>query len=190
MISPSLPYPHLSVRVEQELKARNIQHARNLYDRAVTLLPRVDQMWLKFVYLEELLQNIAGARQVFERWMKWEPDDKGQSAPLLPSPARTDPQSLSLVHLSLASVHQGTFSLFGGHSTGADSSALPMSPQLELRYNEFDRASMIYERWIGTRPEPKNWIVWSRYEEDRGKPGPSLTPPPAGHLTRGTTLTV
>ena len=63
----------------QELKARNIQHARNLYDRAVTLLPRVDQMWLKFVYLEELLQNIAGARQVFERWMKWEPDDKGQS---------------------------------------------------------------------------------------------------------------
>jgi len=32
-------------------------------------------MWLKFVYLEELLQNIAGARQVFERWMKWEPDD-------------------------------------------------------------------------------------------------------------------
>lgn len=61
----------------QELKARNIQHARNLYDRAVTLLPRVDQIWLKFVYLEELLQNIAGARQVFERWMKWEPDDKG-----------------------------------------------------------------------------------------------------------------
>lgn len=32
---------------------------------------------------------------------------------------------------------------------------------------------MIYERWIGTRPEPKNWIVWSRYEEDRGKPGSS-----------------
>jgi hypothetical protein len=49
--------------------------------------------------------------------------------------------------------------------------------KLELRYNEFDRASMIYERWIGTRPEPKNWITWSRYEEDRGKPGPSLFPP-------------
>lgn len=67
------------IQTTQELKARNIQHARNLYDRAVTLLPRVDQIWLKFVYLEELLQNIAGARQVFERWMKWEPDDKGRS---------------------------------------------------------------------------------------------------------------
>lgn len=27
---------------EQELKARNINHARNLFDRAITLLPRVD----------------------------------------------------------------------------------------------------------------------------------------------------
>jgi len=63
-----------------ELKARNIQHARNLYDRAVTLLPRVDQFWYKYVYLEELLENIPGARQVFERWMAWEPDDKAWQA--------------------------------------------------------------------------------------------------------------
>lgn len=35
----------LSLRPElmmQELKARNINHARNLFDRAITLLPRVD----------------------------------------------------------------------------------------------------------------------------------------------------
>ena len=63
-----------------ELKSRNVQHARNLFDRAVTLLPRVDQLWYKYVYLEELLQNVPGARQVFERWMQWEPDDKAWSA--------------------------------------------------------------------------------------------------------------
>lgn len=63
-----------------ELKSRNVQHARNLFDRAVTLLPRVDQLWYKYVYLEELLQNVPGARQVFERWMKWEPDDKAWQA--------------------------------------------------------------------------------------------------------------
>jgi len=57
-----------------------VQHARNLFDRAVTLLPRIDQLWYKYVYLEELLQNVPGARQVFERWMKWEPDDKGWQA--------------------------------------------------------------------------------------------------------------
>lgn len=63
-----------------ELKGRNVQHARNLFDRAVTLLPRIDQLWYKYVYLEELLQNVPGARQVFERWMKWEPDDKAWQA--------------------------------------------------------------------------------------------------------------
>lgn len=63
-----------------ELKGRNVQHARNLFDRAVTLLPRVDQLWYKYVYLEELLQNVPGARQVFERWMQWEPDDKAWQA--------------------------------------------------------------------------------------------------------------
>jgi crooked neck len=65
---------------EMELKARAVQHARNLFDRAVTLLPRVDQLWYKYVYLEELLQNVPGARQVFERWMAWEPDDKAWQA--------------------------------------------------------------------------------------------------------------
>lgn len=64
----------------KELKARNVQHARNLFDRAVTLLPRIDQLWYKYVYLEELLQNVPGARQVFERWMKWEPEDKAWQA--------------------------------------------------------------------------------------------------------------
>lgn len=63
-----------------ELKSRNVQHARNLFDRAVTLLPRVDQLWYKYVYLEELLQNVPGARQVFERWMQWEPEDKAWQA--------------------------------------------------------------------------------------------------------------
>lgn len=46
----------------------------------MTLLPRIDQLWYKYVYLEELLQNVPGARQVFERWMKWEPEDKAWQA--------------------------------------------------------------------------------------------------------------
>ncbi len=86
---------------QQELKARNVQHARNIFDRAVSLLPRVDvvspspplelqrgpdtcpssQLWYKYVFLEELLLNVPGARQVFERWMTWEPDDKVRLEP-------------------------------------------------------------------------------------------------------------
>jgi hypothetical protein len=34
----------------------------------------------KYIHMEEMLGNIAGARQVFERWMKWEPDHNGWAA--------------------------------------------------------------------------------------------------------------
>ncbi|KAJ9157735.1 TPR-like protein [Pleurostoma richardsiae] len=60
--------------VDSEIRNRNIAHARNLLDRAVTRLPRVDKLWYKYVYVEETLGNFAGLRQVFARWMSWEPD--------------------------------------------------------------------------------------------------------------------
>ena len=46
----------------------------------VQLLPRVDQLWYKYIHMEEMLGNIGGARQIFERWMKWEPDHHGWTA--------------------------------------------------------------------------------------------------------------
>ena len=66
--------------VEAEMKHRNINHARNLLDRAVTVLPRVDKLWYKYVYMEETLGNVPGTRQVFERWMGWRPDEAAWSA--------------------------------------------------------------------------------------------------------------
>lgn len=30
----------------------------------------------KYTYMEEMLGNIAGCRQVFERWMEWEPEEQ------------------------------------------------------------------------------------------------------------------
>ena len=53
-----------------------VNHARNVWDRAVTILPRANQFWYKYTYMEEMLRNIAGARQVFERWMSWQPDEQ------------------------------------------------------------------------------------------------------------------
>lgn len=66
--------------IEAEMKTRNVNHARNLLDRAVTILPRVDKLWYKYVYMEETLGNIPGTRNVFERWMSWEPDEAAWSA--------------------------------------------------------------------------------------------------------------
>lgn len=49
---------------ELEMRNRQVNHARNLWDRAVTILPRVSQFWYKYTYMEEMLENVAGARQV------------------------------------------------------------------------------------------------------------------------------
>lgn len=56
-----------------------------------------------------MLSNIPGTRQVFERWMAWEPDEKAWSAYI----------------------------------------------KMEVRYNEFDRASKIFERLVSCHPEAK-----------------------------------
>ena len=61
---------------EMEMRNKQVNHARNLWDRAVTILPRASQFWYKYTYMEEMLNNIAGARAVFERWMEWEPDEQ------------------------------------------------------------------------------------------------------------------
>ncbi|XAR55043.1 hypothetical protein NMG60_11030419 [Bertholletia excelsa] len=34
-------------------------------------------LWYKYIHMEEMLGNVAGARQIFERWMNWQPDQKG-----------------------------------------------------------------------------------------------------------------
>ena len=46
----------------------------NVLDRGVVLLPRSDQLWYKYAYMEEQLGNFVGARQIYERWMEWRPD--------------------------------------------------------------------------------------------------------------------
>lgn len=61
---------------EMEMKNRQVNHARNVFDRAVSLLPRCNQLWYKYVYMEEVLTNIPSCRQVFERWMDWEPEEQ------------------------------------------------------------------------------------------------------------------
>ncbi|XP_059146272.1 crooked neck-like protein 1 [Physella acuta] len=61
---------------EMEMRCRQINHARNIWNRAVMVLPRANQFWYKFTYMEEMLGNTAGARQAFERWMEWEPEEQ------------------------------------------------------------------------------------------------------------------
>jgi len=60
---------------EMEMRNEFVNRARNVLDRAVLLLPRVDFLWYKYVYMEEMVGDAAKCRAVFERWMEWMPDD-------------------------------------------------------------------------------------------------------------------
>lgn len=48
---------------EVEMKNKFVNHARNVWDRMVTLLPRVDQLWYKYIHMEKMLE---------ERWKEAE----------------------------------------------------------------------------------------------------------------------
>lgn len=46
---------------EMEMRHRFVNHARNVWDRAVTLMPRVDQLW----WVKRLLLYTSGRDDVY-----------------------------------------------------------------------------------------------------------------------------
>lgn len=53
-------FNHINICFTPVLRNRQVNHARNVWDRAVTILPRANQFWYKYTYMEEMLGNIAG----------------------------------------------------------------------------------------------------------------------------------
>uniref|UniRef100_A0A0E0M6K2 Pre-mRNA-splicing factor Syf1-like N-terminal HAT-repeats domain-containing protein n=1 Tax=Oryza punctata TaxID=4537 RepID=A0A0E0M6K2_ORYPU len=63
-----------------EARSGRVGHARNVLDRAVAILRRVDRIWLEYLRMEELLGATDNARVVFDRWMEWCPDSAAWQA--------------------------------------------------------------------------------------------------------------
>lgn len=62
--------------IEMETRHKFLNKARNLYERAIDILPRVEQFWYKYAYMEEITGNYLKARNIFKRWMEWTPPEK------------------------------------------------------------------------------------------------------------------
>ena len=63
-----------------EMRHKFINHARNIWERAIHYMPRVDQFWYKYSYMEEVLGKYQSARDIFSRWMTWRPEEKAWMA--------------------------------------------------------------------------------------------------------------
>ncbi|CAD8136165.1 unnamed protein product [Paramecium octaurelia] len=66
--------------IEMEMRHKFINHARNVFERAIYQMPRIDQFWFKYSYMEEVLGNYQAAREIFNRWMTWKPEEKAWMA--------------------------------------------------------------------------------------------------------------
>lgn len=113
--------------------------------------------------MEEMLGNVAGARQIFERWMQWEPDHHGWMAYI-----KVGRMGLSRCKGGKHEVAAGVRVAAGGEHRAAFPTppcpstancciaSLPLihcaHPQMELRYGEVERARQIYERYVKCLP--------------------------------------
>ncbi|CAH6723664.1 pre-mRNA-splicing factor Clf1p [[Candida] jaroonii] len=59
--------------IKFELSNNNINHARNILDRAITTLPHVEKFWYMYVQAEEALQDYTKVRTLFRNWIDWRP---------------------------------------------------------------------------------------------------------------------
>ena len=43
--------------------------------------------------------------------------------------------------------------------------------KFEQRYGELERARKVFQRFVNVHPQPKNWLKWSKFEEQNGDIG-------------------
>lgn len=72
--------PFWTQYIRMELNHRNANHARNLLERGVTILPRIHKLWFMYVQTEEILGHFQTVRTIFERWLSWHPTPEAWDA--------------------------------------------------------------------------------------------------------------
>ncbi|WWC72621.1 pre-mRNA-splicing factor CLF1 [Kwoniella pini CBS 10737] len=141
-----------------ESSQNEFERARSVFERALDIDPRSNELWLRYTDMELKARNINHARNLYDR-----------AVTLLP---RVDALWYKYVYLEELLLNvPGARQIFERWMQWEpNDKAWQSYIKLEERYNELDRASAIYERWIGTRPIPKNWVIWAKFEEDRNQP--------------------
>jgi len=174
--------------IDAEIKHRNINFARNLLNRAVSTMPRVDKFWYKFVYMEETLGNVPAVRQLFERWMQWEPDEEAWNSYIKMeirygeiSRARAIFERFVQVHPSAGNylkwarfeeehadadnvreVFSAAMEVFG-EGEFVDERVYVAFAKFETRLKEYDRARTIYKYALNRLPRSKSEALYQGY---------------------------
>ena len=175
--------------INAEIKHRNINMARNLLNRAIGTLPRVDKFWYKFIYLEETLSNIPGVRQLFERWMGWEPDEEAWNAYIKMEIRYLEISRARAIFERFVRIHPTAgnylkWARFEEENADAENVREVFSTAMEIiedewiyvafarfetRLKEYERASMIYQQALNRLPRSESlYQAYSTFEKQFG----------------------
>lgn len=141
---------------EMEMRNGQVNHARNIWDRGVTILPRANQLWYKYVYMEEMLENAANCRQVFERWMKWEPDEQAWHSYINFELRYKEIERARGIYENFVMVHPGPKNWI-------------KYARFEERFNFISKSREVFERAVAfygdDMMKPKLFIEFAKFEE-------------------------
>lgn len=104
----------------------------------------------KFVYMEEKLGNIAGTRQIFERWMTWEPDEQAWN---------------SFIKMEL---RYGEIERARQIHKRCMSPLLAPPPRFFFLYNI---PVLFFLPDVSVHPEVKSWLKYAKFEEELSETG-------------------
>jgi tetratricopeptide (TPR) repeat protein len=68
-----MSHPHPPTYYSRSLATRHTSHATCTHSPSAPYIGR-------YTYMEEMLGNVVNARQIFERWMQWHPDEQAWQA--------------------------------------------------------------------------------------------------------------
>jgi crooked neck len=178
-----------------EMREKQVNHARNIWDRATLILPRVAAFWQKYTYMEEMLGNVVNARQIFERWMEWHPEETAWYSYIKFEMRYTEVENARNLYERFVRCHGEVkhwckFAKFEMHSGHAENSRAVyeraveyfgvenMSEDLMLAFawfeesqKEFDRARGIYKLALdklGKARAEKIFVAYTQYEKKYG----------------------
>jgi crooked neck len=151
----------------------------------------VPSLWFKYLYVMEMLGDIPGTRQVFDRWMKWEPSEEAWSAYIRLEKRYGEYDRAREVFRAFTAVHPeprtwlkwakfeeeyGTSDLVRevfqtaiqtiAETLGdeaVDEKIFMAFAKYEARLREFDRARAIYKFGLDNLPRSRSMALHSQY---------------------------
>lgn len=139
-----------------EAQQGELARSRSVFERALDIDFQHIQLWMRYIDMELKNRNVQHARNLLDR-----------AVSILP---RQDSLWFKYVHLEeLLGNVGGTRQVFERWMAWEpEERAWDAYIGLEIRHKEFDRASDVWRRKVNVHSEPKQFIRWAKFEEDRG----------------------